>query len=313
MDAIGSDHATAVDRRTAVGGPGGDERPPRVLVTGAGGKTGRAVIAALARRGVAARAFVRTPDRVADLLEASHLDVDVAVGDQREAADLVAALDGVSATYAIAPNVSPDEIAMGRAIVAACRETQVPRLVFHSVVHPQLTAMPHHADKGRVEEELVGSGLDWTILQPNAYLQNLAGYLDALRGGRYEVPYATDSALAMVDLGDVAEVAARCLTDRVGVHATFELSGPAEVTPTDVARVAGDLLDREVTAARLDPDAWATTAGADLPDGTRTRLLAMFRDYDAHGSPGDPTVLTALLGRPPRDLRAVLADLLAAG
>jgi NAD(P)H dehydrogenase (quinone) len=282
--------------------------PPRVLVTGAGGKTGRAVIAALGRRAAAARAFVRTPGRVSDLVDDAHLDVEVAVGDQRDVDDLAAAMDGIDAVYAIAPNVSPDEVAMGRAIVDACRRTDVARLVFHSVVHPQLTAMPHHADKGRVEELLVGSGLAWTILQPNAYLQNLAGYVDDLRSGRYEVPYASDARLAMVDLDDVAEVAARCLVDGVGVHATFELSGPAEVSPADVARVAAALLGRPVVAGRQDPDAWAAGPGADLPADTRQRLLAMFRDYDAHGSPGDPTVLTALLGRPPRDLSSYLAD-----
>jgi NAD(P)H dehydrogenase (quinone) len=299
------------DPTGAASGASRDASGPRVLVTGAGGKTGRAVISALGRRGVAARAFVRSPDRVADLVDADHLDVDVATGDQREAADLAAALDGVTAVYAIAPNVSPDEVAMGRAVVDACRHTGAQRLVLHSVVHPQLTAMPHHADKGRVEELVVGSGLDWTILQPNAYLQNLAGYVDALRGGSYEVPYATDAGLAMVDLDDVAAVAARCLVERLGVHATFELSGPAEVTPDDVAAVAAQLLGRPVAATRQDPNTWAATAGADLPGETRTRLLAMFRDYDAHGSPGDPTVLVALLGRRPRDLRQVLAELLA--
>jgi NAD(P)H dehydrogenase (quinone) len=295
----------------AASGRSGDVVPTRVLVTGAGGKTGRAVISALGHHGVAARAFVRTPDRVADLVAADHLDLDVATGDQRETADLAAALEGVTAVYAIAPNVSPDEVAMGRAVVDACRTAGVERLVFHSVVHPQLRAMPHHADKGRVEELLVGSGLDWTILQPNAYLQNLAGYVDALRAGRYEVPYATDAGLAMVDLDDVAEVAARCLVERLGVHATFELSGPAEITPDDVATVAAQLLGRPVTATRHDPDTWAATAGADLPAETRSRLLAMFRDYDVHGSPGDPTVLAALLARRPRDLRQVLAELLA--
>jgi NAD(P)H dehydrogenase (quinone) len=284
---------------------------PRVLVTGAGGKTGRAVIAALGRRGVGARAFVRSPDRIAELVETSHLDVEVATGDQRATADLTGALEGVTAVYAIAPNVSPDEVTMGRAAIDACRRAGVERLVFHSVVHPQLTAMAHHTDKGRVEELLVGSGLDWTILQPNAYLQNLAAYVDALRGGRYEVPYRVDAGLAMVDLDDVAEVAARCLVEGLGVHASFELSGPAEVTPNEVAAVAAELLGRPVTATRLDPDGWATTAGADLPTETRARLHAMFRDYDAHGSPGDATVLTALLGRPPRDLRQVLSELLA--
>jgi len=278
--------------------------PRTVLVTGAGGKTGRAVMAAVAAAGARARAFVRDPARVGDA------GVEVAVGDQREVGDLVAALGGVDAVYAIAPNVSPDEVAMGQAVIAACERTGVARLVFHSVVHPQLTVMPHHADKGRVEERVVDSSLAWTILQPNAYLQNLAGYADALRDGRYEVPYASDRRLAMVDLADVATVAARALVDDLGIHATFELSGPAEVAPDDVAATAARLLGRPVRATRRDPDGWAD-ANAHLPLDPRRRLLAMFRAYDRHGSPGDATVLTALLGRAPGDLDRYLADLLA--
>lgn len=280
--------------------------PRTVLVTGAGGKTGHAVLTAVAAAGARGRALVRGADRVDEL---SSLDIEVALGDQRRVADLVAALDGVDAVYAIAPNVSPDEVAMGRALLEACRDAGVRRVVFHSVVHPQLTAMPHHRDKNQVEELVITSGLDWTILQPNAYLQNLAGYVTGLRDGRYEVPYATDVRLAMVDLHEVAEVAARALVHDLGVHATLELSGPDEVSPDDVAAAAARLLDREVVATRLDPDRWAA-ANPDLPDVTRERLLAMFRDYDHHGSPGDATVLTALLGRPPRDLPAVLAALL---
>lgn len=277
----------------------------RVLVTGAGGKTGRALLAAVRERGVTARAFVRDPDRVADV------DVEVAIGDQRDVDSLVAALDGVDAVYAIAPNVSSHEVEMGRAVVAACQRAPVDRLVFHSVVHPQLTAMPHHADKARVEEHVIESGLAWTVLQPNAYLQNLAGYLADLRAGRYLVPYATDRPIAMVDLRDVAEVAAACLVDNVGVHATFELSGPEAVTPTDVARVASAVLGREVVAQRQEPDDWAG-ANVHLDDEPRRRLHAMFAHYDRHGSPGDATVLTCLLGRAPRDLRAYLTELSAA-
>jgi NAD(P)H dehydrogenase (quinone) len=236
--------------------------------------------------------------------------VEVAVADQRDVDRLAEVLAGADAVYAIAPNVSADEVAMGRAVVAACRRSGVARLVHHSVIHPQLTAMPHHADKGRVEEVVIESGLDWTILQPNVYLQNLDGYLDELRAGRYRVPYASDRASAMVDLRDVAEVAARCLVDDLGVFATFELSGPEQVAPVDVARVAAELLGREVVAERLDPEAWAA-ANPHLEVEARRRLHAMFAHYDQHGSPGDATVLTHLLGHPPRDVRAYLTERLA--
>ncbi len=273
----------------------------RVVVTGAGGKTGRAVLRAVLLRDGVARAVVRDARRVQDL------DVRAAVGDQRDPDRLTEILDGADAVYALAPNVSPDEVVMGRAVVDACRRAGVGRLVYHSVVHPQLTAMPHHADKGRVEELVVESGLDWTILQPNAYLQNLDGYLDGLRAGRYRVPYASDRATAMVDVRDVAAVAASCLVDGTGVHATFELSGPEPVAPVDIARVAGELLGHDVVAERQDPDNWAI-ANAHLDAETRRRLHAMFSHYDRHGSPGDATVLTALLGRTPRNLRSYLTE-----
>jgi NAD(P)H dehydrogenase (quinone) len=280
---------------------------PLVLVTGAAGKTGRAVLAALAARGARAQAVVPTEAHGQRLR--ADLDVELAVGDQRQVDVLTSALAGCRAVYAIAPNVSPHEVAMGAAILTACRTAGVPRLVVHSVVHPQLDAMPHHADKGRVEALVIASGLRWTILQPNVYLQNLAGHAEQLRSGRYEVPYGLGRGAAMVDLRDVAEVAARCLLDDVGVHATFELSGPRELSPGDVARIASDRLGRPVVASRQDPDDWRAAAH-DLPQEARDRLHAMFAHYDRHGSPGDPTVLRCLLGREPRGAEAYLAALL---
>jgi NAD(P)H dehydrogenase (quinone) len=276
-----------------------------VLVTGAGGKTGRAVMAALRSAGAQPRGFVRDADRLAGVRH-----VEVAVGDQRRVDDLVAALEGVDAVYAIAPNVSPHEVEMGEAVTAACHRAGVRRLVLHSVIHPQLTSMPHHVDKGRVEELLIGSDLAWTILQPNAYLQNLAGALEELRAGEFEVPYATDAALAMVDLDDVAKFPTRALLEDRGIHGTFELSGPEEVTGERIASVAAELLGRPVTASRLPPERWAERH-PDLSDVARDRLLAMFAEYDRHGSPGDATVLGAFLARPPRTLRHVLHELLA--
>lgn len=296
----------------------------RVLVTGAGGKTGRAVVDALTARGAGVRALVRDPDRHAALsVESSdrpadgirrreapdrRRDVEVVRGDQRVVDDLVAALEGCAAVYAIAPNVSPHERAMARAVVEACGTAGVTRLVFHSVIHPQLSAMPHHADKAAAEESVITSGLDWTILQPNAYLQNLAGYAALLRAGTYRVPYATDRGLAMVDLRDVASVAAGCLLDGRGVHGCFELSGPDEVSPDDVARVAGAILGTEVLAERWDPGAWVDAQ--EVSDAARYRLHAMFVHYDRHGSPGDATVLGLLLGHRPSTLTSYLGELL---
>ena len=275
----------------------------RVLVTGAGGKTGAAVLAALADAGARTVALVRSDGHATDR---AHERV---VGDQRDVDVLARAMAGVDATYAIAPNLSPDEVAMTRAALEACGRSGVRRFVLHSVVHPQLRAMPHHADKGRAEELVVESGLDWTILQPNAYLQNLAAYVPGMRAGKLRVPYAVDRGHALVDLRDVAAVAASALLEDLGVHATLELSGPRACTMRDVAAEASRILGHAVEAERIDPD--QHVAGLAQPDAERrSRLLAMLRHYDLHGSPGDATVLRALLGREPGGLGDVLAVLL---
>ena len=275
----------------------------RVLVTGAGGKTGAAVLAALADAGARTVALVRSdshPSGAAD---------ERVVGDQRDVDVLARAMAGVDAMYAIAPNLSPDEVAMTRAALEVCGRSGVRRFVLHSVVHPQLRAMPHHADKRRAEELVIESGLDWTILQPNAYLQNLAAYVPGMRAGLLRVPYSVDLGHALVDLRDVAAVATSVLLDDLGVHATLELSGPRPCTMRDVAAEASRILGHAVEAERFDPG--QHVAGLPLPDEERrSRLLAMLRHYDLHGSPGDATVLRALLGREPGGLGDVLAVLL---
>lgn len=281
----------------------------RVLVTGAGGKTGRAVLAALAAEDVPARALVRDAERHADLADLG--DVEVVVGDQRQVDDLVAALNGCAAVHHLAPNVHPDEVAMGQAVIAACQRAGVTRLSLHSVMDPHDPAMPHHLDKGQVELLVTASPLAWTIVRPNAYLQNLDGYLDDLRAGVYRVPYATDRGIALVDLAEVAEVVAGALSGRLpgAIGAVWELAGPAPVTAEDVAEVASRLLGRQAVAERQDPADWAA-ANRDLPPVARERLAAMFRTYDERGFPGDPTTLRQLLGRAPRDLEAYLAEAL---
>jgi NAD(P)H dehydrogenase (quinone) len=270
----------------------------RVAITGAAGKTGRAVVAAAVARGLEVRALVHRDDQVALARQAGASDVQV--GDQREVTTVTALLRGTDAVYAIAPNLHPDEVGMGRALVAGARRAGVGRVVYHSVINPQLTAMPHHADKLRVEELLLESRLPVTILRPNAYHDNVLGHLEAIRAtGVWEVPYDPFARSASIALVDVAEVAATVLAEPGHEYAAHDLSGPRPVAPADVARVLSEVLGRVVLARRGDPEAMASG----VSPMSRDRLRAMFACYDAMGSPGSPITATALLGRPPTTFR----------
>jgi NAD(P)H dehydrogenase (quinone) len=323
----GSDAAASDPGAAATSGRPAGAR--RVLVTGAGGKTGQAVSAALLARGVEVVGLVRNESAGArlragvgaaapDALDAAVTASDVArgalrcaVGDQRRADDLAAAAAGCDAVYAIAPNMTPDEVPMARALLEACDRRGIRRVVYHSVLDPDEPTMPHHHDKARVEAMLAASDdVASTCLRPSAYQQNLAGYVEQFRVGRYEVPYDLDRPHAMVDLRDVAEVAADCLAEASHVGRALELAGPESLTARDIARIAGRLVGREVVVRRIDPDDWLAANGA-LPADVRQRLHAMFLHYDRHGFPGDPSPLRALLGREPGRLRDTLTLLLA--
>ena len=89
---------------------------------------------------------------------------EVAIGSFQDSAALARAAAGARAIYHICPNVSRDELAFACAVVAAAQAQGVARFVYHSVLHPQVEAMPHHWAKMRVEEMLFASGLALTIL-----------------------------------------------------------------------------------------------------------------------------------------------------
>lgn len=236
------------------------------------------------------------------------------VGDQREVRILAEAFRGITAVYHIAPNVHPDEVLMGERLLTACRVDRVRRLVYHSVIHPQIEAMPHHWNKLQVEQHLIESEAEWTILRPAPYLQNVLAYLADVRDtGRYRVPYDTTRPAWMVDLADVAEIAASTLAEESHVYGAYDLCGPEGLTADAVAATLQRHLDRAVVAERVDPDDWRDGPGRQLPPPAGDTLHAMFRHYDDHGVPGNPTVIGTLLGRPPRDLEDVLRRQIGAG
>jgi uncharacterized protein YbjT (DUF2867 family) len=283
-----------------------------ILVTGAAGKTGLAVIRGLAAVQVPVRAFVRRQAQREQVERPGAQEV--VVGDLRSRETVAEAVDGVAAIYHICPNVHPDETGIGRRVVAAAIDAGVGRLVYHSVLHPQAEAMPHHWAKLRVEELLFESGLDTTILQPAPYMQNvLANWSAIAEQSVYPVPYSLDSRVVMVDLLDVAEAAVRVLTEPGHVGATYELCGPDLLDQQEIAAALGRALERTVRPVTVPVRRWAEQArGAGLGERQVDTLCRMFRYYDSFGMAGSPRVLEGLIGRPPGSFEAFVARIVGA-
>lgn len=277
-----------------------------ILVTGAAGKTGTAAVKALVRRGARVRALVRRAEQSAAL---TALGAEVSLGAFEDAAALASAATGAHAVYHICPNVSRAEVSFAHAVARAARDGGVRRFVYHSVLHPQIEAMPHHWAKMRVEEMLFTAGFDLTVLQPAAYMQNILGvWAGIVADGVYRVPYPVGTRLSLVDLDDVAEAAAVVLTQSGHAGATYELVGTEPLRPSEIAAALGAALGRGVRAEEQSLAAWEARAHAGgMAEHERTTLAAMFRYYAAHGLTGNSNALRWLLGRPPNTLGGFLA------
>ncbi|MCB0199814.1 MAG: NmrA family NAD(P)-binding protein [Anaerolineae bacterium] len=263
----------------------------RIVISGAGGKTGQAVRRALAARGADVRPFLHHPTP----------DPNAIVGDMTRAADWARALDGAAAVLHICPNMHPAEVEIGRLALAAARAAGVRHFVYHSVLHPQTEAMPHHWQKLRVEERLFESGLPFTILQPAPYMQNVLAHRRRIfEDGIYPVPYSAETRLALVDLVDVGEAAATVLLESGHGDAVYELVGEAGLTQDEVAAILSGEIERSVSVKEIAVRDWRRQATANGMESYQVDTLArMFEYYNVYGLTGSPNVLRWLLEREP--------------
>jgi uncharacterized protein YbjT (DUF2867 family) len=272
-----------------------------ILAVGAAGKFAGQVVPALARRGAKIRAMVHDPaDEPAVRAAGAH---DVVIGDLTDVASVATALQGASRVFYIAPVALSDEANVGKAFVGAAIEAGVRRFVFSSVIHPVLSGLPNHALKAPVEDAVLNSDLEYVFLHPTVLFQNFAGAWDGIvTTGVVAEPWSNDTRFSRVDYRDVAEVAATALTEDRLLYGTFELCAEGWLDRHDVAALIGEVLGREITPRRIDPDTLPASAQA---------LRPMFDHYDRIGLRGNALTLAAILGREPRSLRAYFEELAA--
>jgi NAD(P)H dehydrogenase (quinone) len=282
-----------------------------ILITGASGVTGTAILRHLVARGRTVHAL--TSNRAsADRLES--LGAQPRIADLRGSQEsLVAAMRGIERVYHVCPVLSLDELAIGRRVITAAREAGVAHFVYHSVMAPFLEEVPFHWEKMKVEAELLHSGLPFTVIQPTNYMQNVEWTLPVvLRTGRFGLPYSASAKLSWVDLEDVGEAAANILTEPGHAGATYPFCGTDE--PLDrhqIASLVAQRFGRPVEAVTLSADeVFAQSRFAAFDPRQLAWGRAMFEHYDRHGfACGNPRVLAMLLGRPTRRFEDYLARL----
>lgn len=272
----------------------------RILVAGATGTTGGAVMHALARAGAAPRATTRSAEAAAHLRVAGF---DVVVADLADPGTLPPAFEGVTAAYLAQP-ASPDLPVHERAFAAAAAAAGAHVVKLAAIG----TAPDSPIGFGRLHAEseaaIRASGVGWTFLQANGFMQNTLQVAAQLGSGVVGVPFP-DARWSIIDARDVAAVAAVVLRDPTPhASATYELTGPEPSPAREQVGVLSELLGAPLAVEEVSVDAMV---GA-LPTWYADRVRELYAFYAAGEAERVTSTVADLSGTSARDFRAFAAD-----
>lgn len=283
-----------------------------LLITGATGSVSSALRAALEGSDLDIRAMVRDRAKAAPLRDQG---VQAVVGDLDDPGSLPPAFEGVHDLWLLVPN-GPRAPENSMNAVWAARQAGVERVVRLSAVGAAHDAPTR---SGRLhalsDRELQASGMSWTILRPHWFMQNLlneAGDISAR--GTFSLD-AGDGRLGMIDVRDIAEFAARVLTDGPRRHdgRIYTPTGPQPVSFADVARRITRILGEPVDYVPVSAE---TRRGTLLGNGVPVWIADMLVEYSQAYAAGWGDYTSGdfldVVGHPPRGVDDFIRDHVAA-
>ncbi|MFF0948475.1 SDR family oxidoreductase [Rhizobium leguminosarum] len=285
-----------------------------ILVTGATGNVGRQVVEHLVKRGADVRALVRDPSK-ADF----PAGVSVVQGDFLDVDSLRNAMSGVSTLFLLSA-VVPDEFTQALIALNVARSAGIERIVYLSVIHADVYVnVPHFAGKFGVERMIEQMGFKATILRPAYFIQNDLTVKDVITGyGAYPMPIGPKG-LAMIDVRDIAEIAALELLRRENAAEPLALDrinlvGPETLTGADIAAIWSDVLARPIHYGGDNTEGFEQNLKQFMPAWMAYDMRLMGERFLTDGmlpDAGDVERLTKLLGRPLRSYRAFASEAVA--
>jgi uncharacterized protein YbjT (DUF2867 family) len=266
----------------------------KVLVVGANGKTGRHIVEALKRHG--------NPVAISGMSRRGTVrkDIEPIVGDLEVPDDRQRAVADMDVVIHYAPAFHPRESAMGTGMIDAAVAASVQRFVYVSVLHPEIGDLLNHQAKLAVEAYLINSGLQWTVLRPQHYMQNI-DVLETLRVGNLAMPYPVETVLGHVDMMDLADAVAKVALEPGHVYATYDIAGDEHLSVTQICATITRVSGTTVNAGANSPASLVAAIQTHHPLGRYTveGLHRLFSYYARCGIWGNANVLRWLLRRDP--------------
>lgn len=266
-----------------------------VLVTGATGNVGVEVVDQLLSRGVPVKAAARKGRGESALGDVACVEFDF-----ENPATFGPALDGVDRVFLMRPPHMADAAAF-RPFIEAMKNAGIRQIVFLSVQGAgQNMFVPHHG----IEVLLRRSGLRWTFLRPSFFMQNLSTtHLADIRDrGEIYVP-AGGGRTNFIDVADIGEVAAVCLTSEGHESKAYEITGSEALTYDQVATILSSACDRPITYPRPSAKRFKAHVKAQGHDEEFVGVMASIYAIAKLGMAGGTTdTFEKLVGRKPHTI-----------
>jgi len=269
-----------------------------ILVTGATGLNGGELVRLLSARGVPVRALVRNASRAAAL--SSLANVEIVEGDMERPETLAEPLRGVDRAMLISSsNAAMLEVQSN--FIDAARKAGVTHMVKLSGIIPDIDSPFRFARMhGEIELKLERSGIAFTHLRAGEFMHSYFRQVPAIvaRGALF-LPME-DARIASIDVGDIAEVAAKALTESGHEGKTYPLTGPEALTMAEVAKKLSAATGREISYVNVAPEeAKRARLAAGVPEYTADALDELFAERRNGKESEVYPVFEDLIGRRP--------------
>lgn len=271
-------------------------------VIGGTGNTGQAVVAALKAQGADFKCLVRDPAKAADVLGADVALIQADLGDSDSVARGLAGCDKLFLLSGHSPVMAEQQIGA----IEAAKAAGVTHIVKLSGA-PSTAREDSESMVGRghwqVDQALKASGLDWTLLQPGFFMQNLFNVAPMVKGmGKVMMPLPADLPIAMIDVRDTGDVAAAVLTSDGHAGQAYYLTGP-QTSPAAAAAALSLAIDKPVAFVEVPLEgAVGAMKERGMPDWLVAHQTAMMKLCAAGSMAETSGEIERLTGQAPRTI-----------
>ena len=273
-----------------------------ILITGASGLSGGVVLAAARAAGLPVTALYRARTDAA----AAPAGVPHVIADFADRAALATALAGIETVYLVCAPI-PQLVELETNVIEAAQAAGVRHVLLNSALGAGRWHKSYPAWHTRVEQTLHASGIAYTIIRPNGFMQNFVTYNgDTIRAQNAFYGAAGEAKMSLIDVRDIGEAAAAILANPAA-HAgrIYELNGPEPLSNADAAALISAAVGRTVNYEDIPEEAQRQAMlGAGMPEWQVTAILELQEYYRTGACAGSDADLVGLLGHRARRFAA---------